>query len=51
MLQTLKLNNTNRIVPLKKGLGSEKTTMTISVFGSGFSLARDNAIYGCTQSE
>ena len=51
MLQTLQLNNTNRIVPVKKGLGSENTKMTISVFGSGSSLARDNAIYGCTQSE
>lgn len=51
MPQTLQLNNTNRIVPVKKGLGSEKTKMTISVFGSGSSLARDNAIYGCTQSE
>lgn len=51
MLQTLKLNNANRIVPVKKGLGSEQTTMTISVFSSGSSLVRDNAIYGCTQNE
>ncbi len=51
MLQTLKLNNTNRIVPLKKGLGSEKTTMTISILDSASSLIRDNTPYGSTQSE
>lgn len=51
MLQTLKLNNTNRIVPLKKGLGSEKTTMTISILDSASSLIRDNTLYGSTQSE
>lgn len=51
MLQTLKLNNTNRIVPVKKGLGSEKTTMTISILDSASSLIRDNTLYGSTQSE
>ena len=51
MLQTLKLNNTNRIVPVKKGLGSEKTTMTISILDSASSLIRDNTPYGSTQSE
>ncbi|WP_243543139.1 FkbM family methyltransferase, partial [Helicobacter cinaedi] len=51
MLQTLKLNNTNHIVPVKKGLGSEKTTMTISILDSASSLIRDNTPYGSTQSE
>lgn len=51
MLQTLKLNNANRIVPVKKGLGSEEAKMTISIFGSASSLVRDNVMYGCTQNE
>lgn len=51
MLQTIKLNNANRIVPVKKALGSEQATMTISVFGSGSSLVRDNTRYGSAQSE
>lgn len=51
MLQTLKLNNANRIVPVKKGLGSEQTKMTISVFGPASSLITDYTCYGSTQSE
>ena len=54
MLQTLKLNNTNRIVPVKKGLGSKKTKMNINILNTlsaRSSLIADNNHLGDTKSE
>ena len=39
MEQTLKLNDSHRIIPVNKGLGSQKSTMQISVNSSGSSMA------------
>ena len=42
LLQTIKLNNTTRITPVKKALGSKPDRMKISVNGGGSSLVIDN---------
>ncbi|WP_334094356.1 FkbM family methyltransferase [Helicobacter typhlonius] len=41
MLESIRLNHAQRIVPIKKALGSEHTTMTINIYGSASSLIND----------
>ncbi len=38
MLETLKLNNSSRIIPINKALGSKQETLRISINGSGSSI-------------
>ncbi len=54
MLQTLKLNNANRIVPVKKGLGSKQEKMSINILNTlsaRSSLVTDNSHLGSIESE
>lgn len=52
MLQTIKLNSSSRIVPIKKGLGATNSTMQMSIsdfnYGIGSSIALDRG-FGKTQ--
>lgn len=40
LLQTLKLNNISRAIPVKKALGSKPDTLTMSIYGGASSLIR-----------
>lgn len=42
MQQTLKLNNSKRVVPINKGIGAASTTQNILVGGGASSFAREN---------